>query len=93
MDNGKKPASSDWTAVWQTECVGRRVEQRLLSLQHAEADLEAHGVCNHVGNVPNGHLVLLAYRQDDGVGLLVLAQHPDEEPRQVQVVDELAPAA
>lgn len=59
----------------------------------SRANLEAHGVSDGVCDLSDGDLILLAHRQDDGVGLLVLAQHPDHEACQVQVVDKLAPAS
>ncbi len=32
---------------------------------------------NHSGDVSDGDLVLLAHREDDGVGRVVVAHHPD----------------
>ena len=52
--------------------------------------LEVRCLEHQLSNITDGDLILLVDRQDDGINLLVLPHHPDEELGQVQGVDELA---
>ena len=88
-----KDGRSDTMTSVDASCWQRYCQESLGFPGGRAAHREAHGVCDHVDDVADGHFVLLAHRQDDGVCLLVLAQHPDHEACQVQVVDELTPAA
>jgi hypothetical protein len=52
--------------------------------------LEPDGTHDRVRDFPDAHLLILADGEDDGLDIVVLAQLPNEEAREVVRVDELA---
>ena len=51
-------------------------EQKKLSPRNFhQLALEVHGLADHLRHVADGHLVLLAHAEDDGLNLLVVTQH------------------
>ena len=53
--------------------------------------LEVVSLGHGLGGFFDGDLLRLGNGEDDGVGLGVLAHHPQEESRQIHRVDELTP--
>lgn len=51
--------------------------------------LEVHGLGDHLGDVADGDLLLLAHRQDDRVDTGIVAEGPHGQRREVARVDEL----
>ena len=61
-----------------------------LGVVEDEVLLVVEGPRDSPGDLLDGVLVLLVDGEDDGLDLLVLAEHPDEELTEVDAVDELA---
>ncbi len=71
--------------------VRRRLAELAVRLRRVEAVLarEAHRADDRIRGLPDAHLLVLADGEDERLDVVVLAQHPDEELREVARVDEL----
>eukprot|EP00636_Phaeomonas_parva_P015482 CAMPEP_0118859466 /NCGR_PEP_ID=MMETSP1163-20130328/5700_1 /TAXON_ID=124430 /ORGANISM="Phaeomonas parva, Strain CCMP2877" /LENGTH=351 /DNA_ID=CAMNT_0006793057 /DNA_START=339 /DNA_END=1393 /DNA_ORIENTATION=+ len=72
--------------------VGRRLLELAVRLARVELHLvvaQAHLLRDHLRNVRDAHLVLLAHREDDGVHLVVVAHRPHRQRAEILGVDEL----
>ena len=64
----------------------------VLCLRHRQVilTLEAHSLDDRVRDILDRHLLVLADRENERLDVVVVAQLPDEELREVARVDELA---